>query len=335
MQKVFTKVTAIIFFISSLISVTACHAQRLERLGIASSKDVERIIEQSGFWVSGALSPMWDLHIVSDPAVIQAYYDALNHPRESSYDGPKMRCDSRFAFITHDGRIVMFPMFGGSGTCESDGVDLSNVYDLKDRGGDVKLDTTTLPCGEILDIEYHVKVGDIVKRLTRGLIDKHVQDKCHQLIGLYNPLSLKGNIEYSPRDMQDSLGNYSGKYLKIALKKPIVFNVVVVSHDLEYDWPPRFGDNRGRYKEVSYDIIYIAELDGNFYDCVRFGFASSKSKDTMLTTGVYCRPLSCRYAKRGTIDGENLFEELSKYCAKYGIMTRPPIADHRKAVRHE
>jgi hypothetical protein len=109
------------------------------------------------------------------------------------------------------------------------------------------------------------------------------------LLACYSPLSLKGNVRCSLKDVQEQLGQTS-QYLEANLARPADFKAVVVPPNT--NWPPDYYDTSGAYETIKYDRVYALAVplqggySGNLTRLVRFAFVDSRTDGCLLTDPV-------------------------------------------------
>ncbi len=275
--------------------------------GISDPKDVQFVISQSSTWTTPQpqLFPLQRPHRITDGAAIKAFYDALNHPKGTLM--PKTASNSRLAFVAKNGRVAMFAVGGGE-DCESCRADLSAAFRLAlSSPEDRKFDETTVPPARLSRLEYHS--GGSVITLARAVQLTKVEKPWTQLLGTFNPLSLRGNVLCNSPELKRFLA-WATEYLEAELKKPVTFEAIVVPPDLDPNWPPKKGDSRASLRELECSKIYVARLPQTRSKFVRFFFVL-KTGDCLATDAVDPRAILNYSGKFGQpVYGPDLFEEV-------------------------
>lgn len=306
-MKAWVKIVTTVLCVGAVIFAT--YMRPLERAGILRSKDIRYVIYQPGTSTlpESPLFPSSPPHVIHDTTSIKAFYDAFKHPKKNPYL-PKTASNSRLAFVTRNG-VVLIHAVGGAET-KSSLVDLSNAFKTsRSRGSGVNPDTTSIPHGQLQSIIYHEDNGKADIKLHGSTISKPVENLLWELTATYNPLGLKGNVLHEPKDLQRFLAKSPG-YVEVVLQKPVTLDAVVVPDDLDINWPPYNGDTRARLKSLTFDRIYISQLDKSYTEILQFAFQSSKTGECMFTGGI--RPLEVKAYRANNLPiyGSNLYDKL-------------------------
>ena len=292
-----------------LISLGGCSGGGLvQRNGIGSVGDVQFVIYQTSVWTmpQPPLYPLQAPSRIEERAAIQAFYDAMNHPTGALQLAVAPNC--RLGFVTRDGRVAMFAVGGAGSDCESCRADLTRALKMAFTGSKAKPGRTAIPPGALARLTYHPGKGSRSISLGPGTRLAGMEKQWRYLLETYDPLSLRGNVRASQKELRKFLA-WAPTYVEARLSKPILFEAIVVPPDLDPKWPPPHGDNRARLEKVEYDTIYVARLPGTRSKFVRFGFVSSRTGDCVLTDAVYPKVIVRREGNRG-IYGPDLFDEV-------------------------
>lgn len=283
--------------------------------GVANPDEVKFIIYQGSTWIEPQpeLFPLLRPIKLADKEVIQTAYRSLNHPRGAVQ--PRTASNSRLGFVTREGHVVIFAVGGGSGNCESAKADLTALTRIAfPTPASNHFDITTIPSGKLTQLAFYSD-GGIAKVVTSAQ-EEEIVKAWRQLQGTYNPLSLRGNIEGTRKELKKFL-EWVPNYVEVRLKKPVSYEAIVVPPDLDPKWPPDRGDNRSRLKKLEYDTAYVARLPEARKDYVRFAFYSSKTGDCLFTDAVDPRAITGytnRYLQANY--GPDLYNELVKQIKK-------------------
>ncbi len=252
--------------------------------GIPNANQVQYVIYQSSTWTTPQpqLFPLNRPIQVTDRAAIEAFYDALNHPAGGLK--PKTAPNARVGFVAKDGHVVIFAVGGSQGGCESCDANLAPVTRMafataKQR----QFNATAVPSGTLSQLTYHSSGGSTT--LKPGAHLSRVRKTWLQLLGTYNPLSLRGNVHCTPQELKRFLA-WVPEYVEVKVKKPVSYEAIVVPPDLDPKWPPNKGDKRSNLKALEYDTVYVARLPETRSQYVRFVFSSSTTGDCLATDAV-------------------------------------------------
>ena len=303
-------IIAMLAFCCGCNRVPSAGAGLLVNNGITSPSQVQYVVYQNSTWTTPQpqLFPLQRPYRVTDVAAIEAFYNALNQP--SGGLTPRTTPNSRVGFIAKDGRVTIFAVNGDSGKCESAKADLSAALKLAfATTKQQEYDTTTVPVGQVASLSYTGKGGKPIT-LASGSRLSGVEKTWHQLLGTYNPLSLRGNVHCTPQELKRFL-TWVPEYVEVRVKKPVSYEAIVVPPDLDPKWPPSKGDNRSNLKTLEYDTVYVARLPETRSQYVRFVFSSSTTGDCLATDAVDPRAITGYTGKFGQATfGPDLFEEV-------------------------
>lgn len=279
----------------------------MARNGISDAKDVRYVVFQGSTWTfpQPPLFPLQRPHRITNRAAIEAFYEAMDHPK----GGPLLKTEpnSRLAFVYTDGHVAIFAWGGAGGDCESSKADLTPAFRIASSDPQQsRFDTTRLPPSPLAAFEYHSRSGVI--NVPAGARLARLEKPCEKLVAAYNPLSLRGNVRFTPKQLKAFLA-WVPVYLELKLKKPVAYDVIVVPPDLDPKWPPSRGDSRARLTRLDCDTVYIARLPETRSKFVRF-VLTSKSGDCLATDAVDPRAIVSYSGKRGqAVYTPDLFDE--------------------------